>query len=67
MSLVSATQQFSAAAAAAIAGLIIVESESKSLLNFEKVGFIAIAFSILAIILSMKVRTLEAEEGSPDA
>lgn len=67
MSFVSATQQFSAAMAAAIAGFIIVESETKALLNFEKVGFIAIAFSVVAIILSMKVRTLEDEKGIPDA
>ena len=67
ISFVSATQQFSAAAAASIAGIIIVESKTGQLLNFNTVGLIAIAFSIVAILLSFKVRTLEAEEGSADA
>ncbi len=40
MSLVSATQQFSAAVAASVAGIIIVESDTKSLLNLFYERFI---------------------------
>ena len=67
MSFVSATQQFSSATAASIGGMIIIESSTGQLLNFEKVGYIAIVFSIIAILLSYKVRVLESEEGSSDA
>ncbi len=59
MSIASCVQQLAAAASSYIAGLIIVESADGKLLNYEWVGYIAIAFSFVAIYLSRKIVAIE--------
>ena len=60
MSITSAVQQFSAALASYIAGLIVVKDSDGHLLNYQTVGYIAMAFSVFAIIASMKIKIIEA-------
>lgn len=54
MSVVSSVQQFSAALASYVAGIIIVENNGR-LEQYETVGYIAIVFSIFALFLSKKI------------
>lgn len=59
MSLNSAVQQFSSAAASYLAGIIIVKSADGQLQNYDLVGFIAISFSFISLFLIKKIRTVE--------
>lgn len=59
MSLVSCVTQLSAAAASYIAGMIVTRGESGNLLHYEKVGYLAIFFTVLALIISRKMKTPE--------
>lgn len=60
MSFVSATQQFSSALASALAGWIIITSaDGKSLKNYDKVGFIAFAFTLIAILVHFRMKNVE--------
>lgn len=54
MSISSAVQQLSAAIASWVAGVIIVGGEGGQLLNFEIVGYIAIGFSVCALLTAPK-------------
>jgi MFS transporter, DHA1 family, inner membrane transport protein len=54
MSFLNCVQQFTAATAAAIAGLI-VEDRGGHFVHYEKVGYIAVAFSLLAIYIAQKM------------
>lgn len=60
MSIVSCVQQLSSAASSYIAGLIVTTSSTGHLDNYAVVGYIAIAFTFVAIFLS---RRIEATEG----
>lgn len=57
MSVTSAVQQLSAALASWVAGMIVVSGEGGRLMNYEAVGYVAIAFSVLAFIAARLVRT----------
>lgn len=59
MSLVSSAQQMASALASSMAGAIVVRSESGQLLNFQYVGYIAIAFTLISLVLSRKLRPQE--------
>lgn len=59
MSLVSSVQQFSSAAAAYIAGTIVTTSATGQLLDYDKVGYLAAAFTILAIFANRLIQTTE--------
>jgi MFS transporter, DHA1 family, inner membrane transport protein len=67
MSIRASVQQFSSGCAALLAGAIISETPStaidgaKALIGYEYVGYIAIAFSIIAIFIAQK---LKVEKGS---
>lgn len=67
MSIRSSVQQVSSGLATLVAGSIIAEAPSvvnpgaKALLNYEYVGYIAIAFSIIAIVIA---RQLKVEKGA---
>jgi len=67
MSIRSSVQQISSGLAAMLAGIIIVEAPSelhedaKALVNYEYVGYIAIVFSIIAIMVA---RLLKVEKGA---
>ncbi len=52
MSLVSSAQQMASAIASYLAGSIIIRSDSGELLNFELVGYLAVVFSLVALVLS---------------
>lgn len=60
MSITSAVQQFAAAAASYIAGLIVVKDSAGHLLGYQSVGYIAMLFSVFAILASMKIQVIEA-------
>lgn len=63
MSLVSSAQQMASAIASYTAGSIIVRSESGLLMNFQYVGYIAIAFTAFAFGLSFAVKAREDSSG----
>lgn len=52
MSIASAIQQFSAALASYIAGMIVVQGEMGRLIHFEQVGYFAAIFSVFAFLFS---------------
>ncbi|MGZ5242546.1 MAG: MFS transporter [Bacteroidia bacterium] len=56
MSINSSVQQISAAIGSLIGGLIVVQEASGKMLNYQYVGYIAIATSILAIFIARKLR-----------
>ncbi len=56
MSFMSSTQQFSSAIASFVAGMIILKSDTGTLLHYATVGWIAIAASIGAIFLAYKAK-----------
>jgi DHA1 family inner membrane transport protein len=56
MSLVSSAQQMASAIASYLAGTIIVRGEAGELLNFHYVGYLAVVFSLIAMILSRLVK-----------
>jgi len=62
MGFVSATQQICAAVSASVAGLIISEGPSGTLLQYDRVGFIAVVFTFLAIFLAFKLSNKEGAE-----
>lgn len=67
MSITAALQQFSAALASYIAGIIVVKDAEGHLLHYQTVGYIAMAFSVFAIIASLKIQVIEApSENQPD-
>lgn len=57
MSLVSCVTQLSSAAASFIAGQIVSKGVDGQLLHYDKVGYIAIAFTFLALYLSKDLHT----------
>jgi predicted MFS family arabinose efflux permease len=60
MSLTSTFQQMGAGLAAYVAGMVVsIDPQSDALSGFDIVGYMAIGFTILAIILSFKLRTVE--------
>lgn len=56
MSLNIAVQQLSSGAAAYIGGLMIVKEESGRLLNYDKVGAMAICFSLCCLYIARKIK-----------
>jgi predicted MFS family arabinose efflux permease len=63
MSINSSIVQFGSGTASMMAGLIIVENADGSLLNYNVVGYIAIAFSLLAILIARKLRPADESIG----
>ncbi len=56
MSLVTAIQQLSSGISAYIAGVIVVKTPSGALLHYDKVGYIAVAATLLLIPLAYSIR-----------
>lgn len=56
----SAVQQLAAGAASFLAGLILAEGVNGELLNFEKVGYIAIVLSLLCLPLIRRIKVVDA-------
>lgn len=61
MSIVSSVQQFSAAGASWMAGLMIVRGDDGTLQNYGRVGWVAIAFSLLAILINRLIVPVEGD------
>lgn len=61
MSLVSAVTQLSSAGASYVAGVIVSKGPQGELLHYEKVGYLAIAFTLLALFMSKHLKTLESK------
>lgn len=59
MSLVSSVQQFASAGGSLIAGVVVTAGPGGSLLHYERVGYFAIACSLVAMLLSRRIRVLE--------
>lgn len=59
MSFSSAFQQLSAGLAAIIAGAILVETPDKQLQNFEYIGYLCVALTLIAIFIGSKVDPVE--------
>lgn len=59
MSMTAAVQHLSAALASYVAGLMVARSVSGELLNYERVGWTAVAFTILALFAIRKVNPVE--------
>lgn len=66
MSLISSTRQLATGAATLLSGFIVVESINEAtgepdglLLNYNVVGYIAVAFSIVAIILGRRLQVVD--------
>jgi predicted MFS family arabinose efflux permease len=57
MSVISSVQQFSCAIAAFIAGQIVTKDSSGHLLHYERAGYVALLFSLIAIAIAWQVRT----------
>lgn len=57
----SAVQQLAAGAASFLAGLILVEGVNGELVNFEKVGYIAIVLSLLCLPLIRRIKVVDVE------
>ncbi|MGY6521406.1 MAG: MFS transporter [Mongoliitalea sp.] len=55
----SAVQQLAAGAASFLAGLILAEGVNGELLNFEKVGYIAIVLSLLCLPLIRRIKVVD--------
>ncbi len=58
LSINSAAQQLTAGVAAAFAGMIVTKDASGALLHYHYVGYIAIAISILAILVSRRLQVV---------
>jgi MFS transporter, DHA1 family, inner membrane transport protein len=59
MSLNSAAQSLSSGASAALAGMIVVQTDvDKPMLNYDVVGYVAIAFTILAILVMIRLKKI---------
>ncbi|WP_413293684.1 MFS transporter [Bdellovibrio sp. HCB185ZH] len=65
MSIVSCVQQLSSAAASYLAGIIIVKSSAGRLENYEIVGYMSIAVTLLAIYLSRRIQATEGPTKTP--
>ncbi|MFP5519467.1 MAG: MFS transporter [Bdellovibrionia bacterium] len=59
MSLVSSVQNLCSAAASYVAGMLVSKSSTGQLLNYERVGYFAVAFSLVAVYLSTKIKNIE--------
>jgi predicted MFS family arabinose efflux permease len=59
MSLNSSIQQLGAGLGAYIAGLIIIDTTNGKLQNYDIVGYLAVGFTILAILLFTRIKSLE--------
>lgn len=57
----SAVQQLAAGAASFLAGLILAEGANGELLNFDKVGYIAIVLSLLCLPLIRRIKVVDGE------
>lgn len=62
MSISASVQQFGAAAASYVAGLIITEGDGGRLLHYEVVGYIAVAFSLACVPLALRLRVTKGQE-----
>lgn len=58
MSINSSVQQITAGIAASIAGVIVTKDASGSLINYQYVGYLAIVVSLLAILVSRRLRVV---------
>jgi predicted MFS family arabinose efflux permease len=58
----SAVQQLSAGLASFVAGLILAEGVDGKLLNYDIVGYIAIAFSVLCIPLAGRIKVIDTDD-----
>jgi MFS transporter, DHA1 family, inner membrane transport protein len=65
MSLNSAVQQLAMGLATLIGGLIIVNDEAKKLYNYPVLGYIGIAFTLIAIIVAYGVKPVEIKKPVP--
>lgn len=59
MSINSAVQQFSSAGAAMIGGMIVMTDASGKLLNYHYAGYIAIAATLLCMVVSRRLKAVE--------
>ncbi|MCP4437487.1 MAG: MFS transporter [Aureispira sp.] len=59
MSISSALQQMSAGLAALIGGSIVIETASKTILQFNYIGYIAVALTLLSMYMARRVRAVE--------
>lgn len=59
MSIVSCFQNLSSGLSSYLAGKIVIKSTQGTLLHFNIVGYIAVVFSIVSIILAMRIRELK--------
>ena len=61
LSLVGSVQQLSTAAAAAMAGAIVVKTDQGKILHFGTVGAVAIVLSVIALFVGLRLRSLPQE------
>lgn len=59
MSITSSVQQFASALAAYVAGIMITKGADGRLANYDHVGYIAIVFSVLAVIAAMRIQSVD--------
>lgn len=59
MSFVSSFVQMASATASYIAGSIVVKNDSGQLLHYERVGYVAVVFSIVAVLILQKIKPVE--------
>jgi predicted MFS family arabinose efflux permease len=59
MSINSAVQQFSSAGAAMIGGMIVMTDASGKLLNYQYAGYLAIAATLLCVVVSRRLKAVE--------
>lgn len=59
MSIVSCVQQMASAISSYIAGLIITTDANGHLVNYNLVGYVAVAFTFIAIYLSRRIETVD--------
>lgn len=67
MAIVSCVQQLAAAASSYIAGLIVTQSASGRLEHYELVGYVAVAFTFVAIALSRRIEAVDGGLAPKDA
>lgn len=65
MSIVSCVQQLTSAIASYVAGIIVVQTPDGRLEKYNVVGFIAIAFTLIAVYLSKTLKTIEVPAHDP--
>jgi predicted MFS family arabinose efflux permease len=61
MSISSALQQLCAGLASYIAGVIIVKQPNGELLNYNYVGYMSIAATLLCLVLARRIKTVDGE------